>query len=109
MEAQDLGCFVQGLQRFVFITIDKHMIKVIIFISSIVIAYCIGNLTGFVDGKNQAHKEMYEHNPGKDKRTSKQDLIDELARYSFVWDNKSNAYIKVYEAEIIEFPRNYNI
>ena len=88
------------------------VLELIIFFSAVVAAYCIGNVTGFVQGKNFVEEQLLGLEPKPSATHStythlskhKHNEIDDVARYAWAWNERNHTYEKVYDAEIIEFP-----
>ena len=103
------------------------MIEIIILVSSVVTAYCVGNVMGWTSGRAHGRKEVEEYlhdhfhalrslksqvitprhtyeSMGKNLSQSRRELIDDISRNSFAWSEKDQTFVKVYDAEIIEFP-----
>ena len=99
------------------------MIEIIILISAVTSAFCIGNVMGWASGRTHGRKEVeaYLHQTltslksqvitpkhtyesmGNNYHQSRRELIDDISRSSLVWSEKENSFVKVYDAEIIEF------
>jgi hypothetical protein len=83
------------------------VLELIIFFSAIIAAYCIGNVTGFVQGRNLVPAPLLAQQEQALRAYTNKDrseLINDISRYSWARDELSNTYRKVYDAEIIEFP-----
>ena len=83
------------------------VLELIIFFSAVIAAYCIGNVTGFVQGRNLVEAQLLAQQEQALRAYTNEDrseLINDLSRHSLAWDESSDTYKKVYDAEIIEFP-----
>jgi len=84
------------------------MIEFIILISSVIAAYSIGNLAGYSSGKKHARAHGVNLNTHTHMSQAKHDLIDDLSRQSLAWNEEDQTYVKVYDAEVIDFPLDHN-
>jgi hypothetical protein len=83
------------------------VLELIIFFSAVIAAYCIGNVTGFVQGRKLVEPQLLAQQEQALRAYTNEDrseLINDISRYSWAWDETSHDYRKVYDAEIIEFP-----
>ena len=84
------------------------MIELTIFLSGVIVAYCLGNVTGFAQGRNFVEAQLIPSRPDPPAYAhmseGRRDLIDHISRNSLAWDETNHTYRKVYDAEIIEFP-----
>jgi len=98
------------------------MLEFIILISSMISAYCLGNVIGYASGRKRQRvadeadaytDAVYQANQvgaaiRDQANRRRQEIVDDLSRQSLAWSEEDNAYTKVYDAEVIDFPSDYN-
>jgi hypothetical protein len=80
------------------------MIELFILLCSMTAAFCIGNITGYVSGKEHGEQkakfELLIRSASVHMNNEREEVADNFSRQALAFSQKQKHWIKVYDAEI---------